>query len=236
MGTLIQGGKVVSARETPHADVLIEGETIAAVGARPRPRRPPGHRRHRPPRPSRRHRRPHPPRHALRRHRLRRRLLHRHPRRGHRRHHHGHRLLPANHGQAHGPRPRDLEPESRRQSLHRLLACTWPSPISAPTTPGSTRSTPWSRHGITSFKIFMAYPNVLMVDDRTIYKLMERTKQLGALVLRARRKRHRHRRHRAGGARGRQHRPALSRPHPPDRRRGRGRPPRRRDQRAGGRR
>ena len=39
------------------------------------------------------------------------------------------------------------------------------------------------RHGITSFKIFMAYPNVLMVDDRTIYKLMERTKSLGALVL-----------------------------------------------------
>jgi dihydropyrimidinase len=38
------------------------------------------------------------------------------------------------------------------------------------------------REGITSFKIFMAYPNVLMVDDRTIYKLMERTKQLGALV------------------------------------------------------
>jgi dihydropyrimidinase len=36
--------------------------------------------------------------------------------------------------------------------------------------------------GITSFKIFMAYPNVLMVDDRTIYKLMERTKALGALV------------------------------------------------------
>jgi dihydropyrimidinase len=36
--------------------------------------------------------------------------------------------------------------------------------------------------GITSFKIFMAYPNVLMVDDRTIYKLMERTRKLGALV------------------------------------------------------
>lgn len=39
------------------------------------------------------------------------------------------------------------------------------------------------RRGITSFKIFMAYPNVLMVNDRTIYKLMERTKKLGALVL-----------------------------------------------------
>lgn len=38
------------------------------------------------------------------------------------------------------------------------------------------------REGITSFKIFMAYPNVLMVDDRTIFKLMERTKDLGALV------------------------------------------------------
>jgi dihydropyrimidinase len=37
-------------------------------------------------------------------------------------------------------------------------------------------------NGITSFKIFMAYPNVLMVDDRTIYKLMERTAKLGALV------------------------------------------------------
>ena len=36
--------------------------------------------------------------------------------------------------------------------------------------------------GITSFKIFMAYPGVLMVDDRTIYKLMERTKKLGVLV------------------------------------------------------
>lgn len=38
------------------------------------------------------------------------------------------------------------------------------------------------RQGISSFKIFMAYPNVLMVNDRTIYKLMERTRALGALV------------------------------------------------------
>jgi dihydropyrimidinase len=36
--------------------------------------------------------------------------------------------------------------------------------------------------GISSFKIFMAYPGVLMVDDRTIYTLMERTRKLGALV------------------------------------------------------
>jgi dihydropyrimidinase len=36
--------------------------------------------------------------------------------------------------------------------------------------------------GITSFKIFMAYPNVLMVNDATIFKLMQRTRKLGALV------------------------------------------------------
>ena len=36
--------------------------------------------------------------------------------------------------------------------------------------------------GISSFKIFMAYPNVLMVNDATIFKLMQRTAKLGALV------------------------------------------------------
>jgi dihydropyrimidinase len=36
--------------------------------------------------------------------------------------------------------------------------------------------------GITSFKIFMAYPGVLMVDDATIFELMQRTSKLGALV------------------------------------------------------
>jgi dihydropyrimidinase len=36
--------------------------------------------------------------------------------------------------------------------------------------------------GITSFKIFMAYPGVLMVDDATIFELMQRTAKLGALV------------------------------------------------------
>jgi dihydropyrimidinase len=36
--------------------------------------------------------------------------------------------------------------------------------------------------GITSFKIFMAYPNSLMVNDAMIFKLMQRTARLGALV------------------------------------------------------
>lgn len=38
------------------------------------------------------------------------------------------------------------------------------------------------REGLTSFKLFMAYPNVLMVDDATIYRAMRQTGNNGALV------------------------------------------------------
>ena len=36
--------------------------------------------------------------------------------------------------------------------------------------------------GVASFKLFMAYPNVLMVDDATIFKALQRTAKNGALV------------------------------------------------------
>jgi dihydropyrimidinase len=36
--------------------------------------------------------------------------------------------------------------------------------------------------GVSSFKLFMAYPGVLMVDDATIFKAMKQTAQNGALV------------------------------------------------------
>jgi len=36
--------------------------------------------------------------------------------------------------------------------------------------------------GVTSFKLFLAYPNVLMVDDATIFKAMRQTSESGALV------------------------------------------------------
>src|SRR5208283_4931147 len=36
--------------------------------------------------------------------------------------------------------------------------------------------------GVASFKLFMAYPNVLMVDDATIFKAMARTAKNGALI------------------------------------------------------
>ncbi len=38
------------------------------------------------------------------------------------------------------------------------------------------------REGITSFKLFMAYPGVLMVDDATIFRAMKKTAENGALV------------------------------------------------------
>lgn len=38
------------------------------------------------------------------------------------------------------------------------------------------------REGVTSFKLFMAYPGVLMVDDGTIFKALSQTAKNGALV------------------------------------------------------
>jgi len=38
------------------------------------------------------------------------------------------------------------------------------------------------KEGVASFKLFMAYPNVLMVDDATIFKSLSRTAKNGALI------------------------------------------------------
>jgi dihydropyrimidinase len=38
------------------------------------------------------------------------------------------------------------------------------------------------REGVASFKLFMAYPNVLMVDDGTIFKALRQTAKNGALI------------------------------------------------------
>ena len=38
------------------------------------------------------------------------------------------------------------------------------------------------REGVASFKLFMAYPGVLMVDDATIFKALGRTAKNGALI------------------------------------------------------
>ncbi len=38
------------------------------------------------------------------------------------------------------------------------------------------------REGVTSFKLFMAYPNVLYVDDGQIFRAMQRARELGGLI------------------------------------------------------
>jgi dihydropyrimidinase len=38
------------------------------------------------------------------------------------------------------------------------------------------------REGVSSFKLFMAYPNVLMVDDATIFRALQQTSKNGALI------------------------------------------------------
>src|SRR5258707_12417546 len=38
------------------------------------------------------------------------------------------------------------------------------------------------REGVSSFKLFMAYPGVLMVDDATIFKAMRKTAENGGLI------------------------------------------------------
>ena len=37
--------------------------------------------------------------------------------------------------------------------------------------------------GVTSFKLFMAYPNVLMIDDGLMFQVMQKAAELGALIL-----------------------------------------------------
>ena len=54
--------------------------------------------------------------------------------------------------------------------------------------------------GITSFKLFMAYPGVFMVDDATIFRALQRDRRERRPRLHARRKRRRDRRARQGGA------------------------------------
>ena len=83
-------------------------------------------------------------------------------------------------GTQHARRARHLVEEGGWPRVHRLR--------SAHDRHGSGRSGPgrhgrrWSHEGIASFKLFMAYPNVLMVDDATIFKALSQTAKNGALI------------------------------------------------------
>ena len=126
--TLIKNGTVVNATGTAAADVLVDGETIAAVlapglgpaGPRPRAQRRHGDRRGRQVRHPRRHRRAHPHGDAVRRHLRQRHLRDRHPGRGLGRHDEHRRLRrPVRRRARAGPVP-PLAREGRGQLRRRL--------------------------------------------------------------------------------------------------------------------
>ncbi len=71
---------------------------------------------------------------------------------------------------AHARRSGYLVEEGRRQSLYRLRAAH--DRHRSRRTPVSKTWTTWWREGVASFKLFMAYPNVLMVDDATIFRAL----------------------------------------------------------------
>ena len=77
------------------------------------------------------------------------------------------------------------------------------------------------RQGVTSFKLFMAYPGVFMLDDASIFKALLRTGQERRHDLHARRERRRHRRAGEEGAGRGEDGAEVSRADPAGARRGR---------------
>ena len=89
--------------------------------------------------------------------------------------------------------------------------------------------------GVTSFKLFMAYPGVFQVDDATIFRALLKTKENGGLVCMHAENGGRHRHAGEGGAAQGPDRAQVPRPHPAHARGGRGHRPRHRAGRDGGR-
>ena len=80
--------------------------------------------------------------------------------------------------------------------------------------------------GVTSYKLFMAYKGAIMVDDETLFRTMQVAARTGRARHGPRRERRRDRRARQAGAGRGQDRAALACRHPPARDRGRGDQPR----------
>ena len=91
----------------------------------------------------------------------------------------------------------------------------------SPTTRSTWRSPRWGddsademravvqEHGITSFKVFMAYKGAIMVDDAELYSVMKRGREAGRGRHRARRERRRGLAPAAGAGREGRHRPRV---------------------------
>ena len=126
----------------------------------------------------------------------------------------------------------DVDEEGRGQGRHRLRL-----PHDRHRADRRRCSTTWTRmvrdEGVTSFKLFMAYPGVFMVDDATIFQALRRTGENGGLDLHARRERRRDRRAGQGGAAQGTDGAEVPRADPPAARRRRSHRPRHRARRNG---
>ena len=192
MRTLIKDGTVVTAVDTFSADVAIEDDKIAAIfGAGRRAARAVGHddRRHGQVRHPRRHRRAHAPRHAVRRHDVGRRLRDRHasPRRtAARRRSSTSRSstegqLAARRRSTRGTR----RPRARRAidyGFHMIMT-------DVNDRRRSSEMDALVREGVTSFKLFMAYPGVFLLDDQQIFRAHAARRRARRAHLHARRER-----------------------------------------------
>ena len=178
MSTVIKGGTIVTADMTFPADVLIEGDKIAAIGKDLQRRQ--GARRLRLLRHAGRHRPAHASRNALHGHHVGRRFLERHQGGALRRHDHGRRLraCPAPTSRC-SRRCRTWHQKAGKAasdySFH--MAITW------------WGEQVWKemaevvKRGVNTFKHFMAYKGALMVNDDEMYQSFLRCAELGALPL-----------------------------------------------------
>ena len=123
---------------------------------------------------------PHAPRHAVRRDHIVRRFRDRDARGGVRRHHHASstsRFRAAARACATRSTPGGRRPKASAcidYGLHMIVTDLGTS--------GLEDMDEMVREGVASFKLFMAYPNVLMVDDATIFKALSQTARNGALI------------------------------------------------------
>ena len=184
MRTLITNGTIVTAEGSTAADVLIDGETIAAIGtglAAGRRDRRRDDRRDGPLRDPRRDRRPHPHGAAVRRHVRQGHVRDGHAGRGVRRDDDDRRLRGPVARQVAPRGPRRLARQGGGQRRRRLRL-----PHDHERRQRRHASPRWTTlvaEGVPDFKLFTAYPGVFYSDDGAIFRAMQRTAKNGGLIM-----------------------------------------------------
>ena len=181
MSVLIKGGRVVTAADDYVGDIYVEDERITLIGESldvqadkvidaVRQVRAAGV-----------HRPAHASRHAVRRHDHRRRLRVRPHLGGLRRHDDPRRLLPPGQGPAVRRRARDWHGKANGKAVIDYGFHLAVTDLEAGGTLEDLARVP--DEGVTSYKLFMAYKGAIMVDDETLFRVMQVAADTGALVM-----------------------------------------------------